>query len=115
MRKEKLSRSNQDRQARKIDTKLEASGTNAIIDSMAQLLVRKLPDQLVSRLKQVAAESGISSEEAHRQILHEALLSNESREKQFAPLKNILLTMPDVGADTDFERLTNLPEAPNLL
>ncbi|NOX99954.1 MAG: DNA-binding protein [Verrucomicrobia bacterium] len=81
---------------------------------MAQLIVRKLPDQIVRRLKQVAADSGVSTEEAHRLILRQALLSDGKGDDRFAPLKNILREMPDIGDDSDFARLSDLPTAPNL-
>lgn len=40
---------------------------------MSQLLVRKVPDSLVKRLKRRAAEHGVSVEEEHRRILRQAL------------------------------------------
>jgi plasmid stability protein len=73
---------------------------NAIFDSMAQLLVRNIEDQVVRALKIRAARHGRSAEEEHRQILRQAL-------GQAAPplsLKDLLLDMPDVGDDRDFER-----------
>ena len=45
----------------------------ANILKMAQLLVRKLDDSLVRRLKKRARERGVSAEEEHRRILAEAL------------------------------------------
>jgi plasmid stability protein len=44
---------------------------------MAQLLVRDLDDALVSALKKRAAARGVSTEEEHRRILHEALARTE--------------------------------------
>jgi plasmid stability protein len=44
---------------------------------MAQLLVRNIPDALAKRLKQQAAEHGVSAEEEHRRILQEALGHDE--------------------------------------
>ncbi|MFK5921924.1 MAG: DNA-binding protein [Verrucomicrobiota bacterium] len=81
---------------------------------MAQLLVRQLPDQVIKRLKKVAAESGISSEEAHRRILQHALFCDEDLEGRFAPLKDTLFDMPDIGNDADFERQKDIPQAPDL-
>ncbi|MCH7228975.1 FitA-like ribbon-helix-helix domain-containing protein [Haloferula sp. A504] len=47
---------------------------------MSQLIVRKLPPDLVRKLKLRAAEHGVSAEEEHRRILHEALTgSTESK------------------------------------
>jgi plasmid stability protein len=40
---------------------------------MAQLLVRNLPETLVKKLKRRAVEHGVSAEEEHRRLLHEAL------------------------------------------
>lgn len=45
---------------------------------MAQLLVRKLNDDLVARLKARAAEHGRSAEAEHRAILEEVLGSGSS-------------------------------------
>ena len=41
---------------------------------MASLIVRKVEDKLVRKLKERAAEYGISMEEAHRRILRETLM-----------------------------------------
>jgi len=72
---------------------------------MAQLVVRNLEDDLVYRLKQRAAEEGVSAEEEHRRILRRALFGPE---EEFPDLKS-LLVMPDVGEDEDFVRLRQLP------
>jgi len=40
---------------------------------MAQLIVRKLPDELVEALKQQAARRNRSAEQEHREILNAAL------------------------------------------
>ncbi|MGK2956576.1 MAG: FitA-like ribbon-helix-helix domain-containing protein [Solirubrobacterales bacterium] len=67
---------------------------------MKQLLVRNLDNEVVRELKLRAARNGNSAEEEHRKILREALVR-----KQGAPsLKELLLEMPDVGDDQDFER-----------
>lgn len=66
---------------------------------MAQLIVRNLDDELVRRLKIRAAEHGHSAEEEHREILRQAL-GTPAR----VPLKELLLSMPDVGDDVDFDR-----------
>jgi antitoxin FitA len=67
---------------------------------MAQLLVRGLDGELVRELKLRAARSGNSAEEEHRRILREALgAKTPSR-----TLKDLLLGIPDVGEDADFER-----------
>lgn len=77
----------------------------AINDCMAQLVVRNLEEGLVHRLRQRAAEQGVSAEEEHRRILRRALLGPE---EEFPDLKSLLI-MPDVGEDEDFERLRELP------
>jgi plasmid stability protein len=65
------------------------------------LIVRNLDEDLVQRLKRRAAANGRSTEEEHRQLLRQVL-----RPEGFA---EALLTMPNVGDDTDFERLDDLP------
>lgn len=65
---------------------------------MAQLLVRDIESDVVRELKIRAARHGRSAEEEHRQILREALRGPAK------PLKELLLEMPDVGEDRDFER-----------
>ncbi len=77
----------------------------ASIDSMkkrasSQLIVRNLDEEVVRELKLRAARHGRSAEAEHREILREALLP--SRKKS---LKDLLLEMPDVGEDADFERI----------
>jgi plasmid stability protein len=71
---------------------------------MAQLLVRGIEKGLVRELKIRAARHGLSAEEEHRQILREALSSPGSAKS----LKELLLEMPDVGEDRDFERPEDL-------
>ncbi len=67
---------------------------------MAQLLVRGIDSELVRRLKVRAARHGTSAEEEHRRILLEALKPARSPRT----LKDLLLELPDVGEDSDFER-----------
>lgn len=67
---------------------------------MAQLLVRDIESEVVRELKLRAATHGRSAEEEHRQILREALRPKEPG----SSLKELLLAMPDVGEDRDFER-----------
>ena len=78
----------------------------AIIDIMAQLVVRKLEPELVRRLKRRAVDHGVSAEEEHRRILRRALLE----EDDFPDLKGLLLAMPDVGEDKIFERVRDYPQ-----
>ena len=78
---------------------------NAINDSMAQLIVRQLDDDLVLALKKRAARSGRSAEAEHRKILREALASELGRPS----FKQFLLEMPGVGQDDDFVAPRDLP------
>ena len=77
---------------------------------MAQLIVRKLPDDLVKELKLRAARHGRSAEAEHREILRQALLAKEPVE----PLRDLLLGMPNVGDDEDFVRPRDLGRAVDL-
>lgn len=72
---------------------------------MAQLVVRKLSPDVVKALKLRAARHGRSAEAEHRLILEEALRDEEDG----AAFKAYLLTMPDVGEDSDFERQRDFP------
>jgi antitoxin FitA len=67
---------------------------------MAQLLVRDVEPDLARELKLRAARHGHSAEEEHRQILREALKQAGSP----LSLKELLLEIPEVGEDRDFER-----------
>jgi plasmid stability protein len=65
-----------------------------------QLIVRHLEEEVVVELRIRAARHGRSAEAEHREILRQALLPARVQK----PLKDLLLAMPPVGADTDFER-----------
>jgi plasmid stability protein len=67
---------------------------------MGQLLVRGIDDEIVQRLKLRAARNGNSTEEEHRRILREVLEADRSPRT----LKDLLLEIPEVGEDADFER-----------
>jgi len=69
--------------------------------SVAQLIVRNLDEDLVRRLKRRAVAHGRSMEEEHRSLLRQVL--------QPEGLGEVLLAMPDVGNDVDFERLADFP------
>lgn len=71
---------------------------------MAQLIVRKLEETVVHALKERARQHGNSAEAEHREILREALLAEPTED-----LKAVLLEMPSVGEDADFERIHSLP------
>lgn len=68
---------------------------------MTQLIVRNLDEEIVRELKLRAARHGRSAEAEHREILREALLS--SKEKR--SFKELLLAIPSVGEDADFDRV----------
>ena len=71
---------------------------------MAQLIVRNLEDEVVQALKERAGRHGTSAEAEHRDILRQALLKRTAEDP-----KAVLLEMPDVGDDADFERIRDLP------
>jgi antitoxin FitA len=64
------------------------------------LVVRNVEAEVVQLLKERAARNGRSAEAEHREILKEAL--SQPRKRSF---NEILLSMPNVGEDADFERL----------
>ena len=74
--------------------------TCAIIDSMAQLIVRNLDDEIVARLRQRAAQHGRSTEAEHREILRDVLMAKRGRRS----FKEHLMQMPAGGRDSDFAR-----------
>jgi plasmid stability protein len=67
-----------------------------------QLIVRHLEEEVVRELKLRAARHGRSAEAEHREILREVLTAGKDRRRS---LKEVLLAMPAVGEDSDFERL----------
>jgi plasmid stability protein len=67
---------------------------------MAQLLVRDIESDVVRELKIRAARHGRSAEEEHREILRGALRHPGPP----SSLKELLLEIPNVGEDRDFER-----------
>lgn len=66
---------------------------------MAQLIVRKLSDELVEALKRQAAKRNRSAEQEHREILRAALHGPRRRR-----LAEVLAAIPEVGEDSDFRR-----------
>ena len=71
---------------------------------MAQLIVRKVEEKVVKKLKARAGLHGVSMEEEHRRILAEALLGKTANRLSF---KNFLLTMPNVRFDSAFKRASD--------
>jgi len=76
---------------------------------MASLLVRGIDDALVEALKARAVAHGRSAEAEHREILAAAL--RRPRKRTFAA---VLAAMPDVGEDSDFDRIERSGEAPGV-
>ncbi|WP_206950631.1 FitA-like ribbon-helix-helix domain-containing protein [Trinickia acidisoli] len=67
---------------------------------MATLLVRNVDETLVQSLRELAAAHGRSAEAEHREILAKAL--RKPKRRSFV---EILMDMPDVGEDADFDRI----------
>ncbi|NJN20376.1 MAG: DNA-binding protein [Leptolyngbya sp. RL_3_1] len=67
---------------------------------MANLIVRNIDDAIVKALKQRASRRGVSAEAEHRKILEQVLL--QPAKKSFA---EVLRQIPEVGKDSDFERV----------
>ena len=67
---------------------------------MGQLIVRNVDDDLIRALKMRAARKRRSAQAEHREILREALAPR----RKGKTLKDVLLRMPSVGDDADFER-----------
>ena len=67
---------------------------------MPSLVVRNIDSEIVQALKARAGEHGISAEAEHRKILELILL--KPKRKSFS---EALLTIPNVGLDSDFERI----------
>jgi len=63
---------------------------------MAQLIVRKLEDKVVRKLKERAAKCGVSMEEEHRRILRETLLKAPKPKMSFG---EFLIAPPYVDVD----------------
>lgn len=72
---------------------------------MAQLIVRRLEEEVLARLKARAVAHGRSAEAEHRAILRAALVDAPGRRS----FKAALLAMPDVGEDGDFARVKARP------
>jgi len=69
---------------------------------MAQLVVRRIEEAVVVRLRRRAARHGVSVEEEHRRILRTALSPGGG--DRMLTLKAYLLAMPSGGEDAAFER-----------
>jgi plasmid stability protein len=67
---------------------------------MPQILIRKLEDEIVRKLRAKAAVDGVSAEEAARRILRTSLLGETPK----ASLIDFLRTMPEADDDALFDR-----------
>jgi plasmid stability protein len=76
---------------------------------MANLLVRGLDEAIIDALKSQAAAHGRSAEAEHREILAAALRRPRKR-----PFAAVLAGMPNVGEDSDFERIDRVGGAPDV-
>ena len=72
---------------------------------MAQLIVRRLENEIVAELRRRAARNGRSMEAEHREVLRTALRPARGARS----LKELLLQMPAAGEDADFARPTAKP------
>ncbi|MGZ2747723.1 FitA-like ribbon-helix-helix domain-containing protein [Burkholderia stagnalis] len=72
---------------------------------MANLLVRNVDDSIVQSLREQAAANGRSAEAEHRAILASVL--GRPKRRTFA---QALTSMPNVGEDTDFQRVQDSGE-----
>lgn len=69
---------------------------------MAQLLVRNIPEALAKKLKQRAAEHGVSAEEEHRRILQAALApATAEKSTLFDDIRELGRIAPDFEIGTD--------------
>ena len=67
---------------------------------MANLIVRNIDDDIADALKVRARQHGISAEAEHRLILEQVLM--QPKKKSFS---EVLTQIPNVGENSDFERL----------
>lgn len=67
---------------------------------MATLIVRNVDEAIVKALKQRASRHGVSAEAEHCKILEQVLL--QPAKQSFA---EVLRSIPNVGNDSDFERV----------
>jgi plasmid stability protein len=67
---------------------------------MPQILIRKLDESVVCKLRAEAAAAGISAEEAARRILRKSLIGDSPKKS----LIDFLRTMPEVDDDSLFAR-----------
>ena len=69
---------------------------------MANLIVRNIDEAIVKALKLRASQHGVSAEAEHRKILEQVLIKPPRKH-----LAEVLSLIPNVGNDSDFERVQN--------
>lgn len=67
---------------------------------MANLIVRNIDESIVKALKKRASLHGVSAEAEHRKILEQVLLQPKKKS-----LAEVLMQIPNVGNDSDFDRI----------
>jgi plasmid stability protein len=77
---------------------------------MPQILIRKLEEAVVRKLRLKAAAEGVSAEEQARRILRKSLIGDSPS----MDLIDFLRTMPDVDDDRVFERKRRPPRKVDL-
>lgn len=72
-----------------------------------QLVVGNVEEEIVRALHRSAAQHSRSPEAEHREILRRVLILPRAQPtaKRGRSLKELLLAMPNVGEDSDFERI----------
>ncbi len=76
---------------------------------MPSLIVRNIDESIIKALKARAAQHHRSTEAEHRAVLSEVLM--KPARKSFA---EALSAIPDVGQDTDFERVADDITSPDV-
>jgi plasmid stability protein len=67
---------------------------------VANLIVRNIDESIVKALKKRASLHGVSAEAEHRKILEQVLLQPKKKS-----LAEVLMQIPNVGNDSDFDRI----------
>lgn len=77
---------------------------------MSQLIVRKLPENLVHLLKLRAAAHGVSAEEEHRRILREVLTGSDASKPSL--IEFITACPADAEVELPIERSREIEDRP---
>jgi plasmid stability protein len=76
---------------------------------MAQLVIHNIEEAVVRRLRARAARNGVSMEEEHRRILHEALLGDKKRGAAFVDYLVSIPRAPQGEPTNLFARKRDMP------